>query len=102
MLIHLLVNVLLLGGSMVLFFAACGIANNCDELSSLENRILDSALFVPGSLHLVTLLLMLLSALDWLPIEDPLWFYLPVLVSAFYWLALITMDMRKNRYRQRT
>ena len=50
MLIHLLVNVLLLGGSMVLFFAACGIANNCDELSSLENRILDSALFVPGSL----------------------------------------------------
>ena len=64
-LIPLLVNLMMLFGSLVLFFAAAGIANNCDNLTKLEERILNSSLFVPGPLHLVALIANLQLALLW-------------------------------------
>lgn len=98
MLIPLLVNLVMLFGALVLFFAACGIANNCDNLSPLENKILNSSLFVPGPLHLVTLIAIALEALSLLQIHDPRWLYLPAAVSLAYWVILMTINARKNRY----
>ncbi|GGE44095.1 hypothetical protein GCM10007421_17870 [Halopseudomonas oceani] len=98
MLIPLLVNLVMLFGALVLFFAACGIANNCDNLSPLENKILDSSLFVPGPLHLVTLLVIGLEALSLLQIQNPRWLYLPAVVSIAYWITLMMINARKNRY----
>lgn len=98
MLIPLLVNLFMLFSCMVLFFAACGIANNCDNLTALENRVLNSSLFVPGSLHLVTLIAMALDALSLLHINDQRWLYLPAALTTLYWIALITINARKNRY----
>ncbi|WP_341708335.1 hypothetical protein [Halopseudomonas sp.] len=98
MLIPLLLNLILLFGALVLFFAACGIANNCDNLSPLEDKILNSSLFVPGPLHLVTLLVIALDALSMLQIQDPRWLYVPVTVSLAYWIILMTINARKNRY----
>lgn len=98
MLIPLLVNLFMLFGCMVLFFAACGIANNCDNLTALENRIINSSLFVPGPLHLVTLIAMALDVLSLLHINDVRWLYLPAGLTTLYWVALVTINARKNRY----
>ncbi|MEL0169850.1 MAG: hypothetical protein VW877_17155 [Pseudomonadaceae bacterium] len=98
MLIPLLLNLILLFGALVLFFAACGVANNCDNLSTLEDKILNSSLLVPGPLHLVTLLVIALDALSLLQIRDPRWLYLPVVVSLAYWISVMTINARKNRY----
>lgn len=98
MLIPLLVNLLMLFGSLVLFFAAAGIANNCDNLTKLEERILNSSLLIPGPLHLVTLIAMALGAMSLIRIDNPAWLYLPALVSVGYWVCLIVINARNNRY----
>ena len=97
-LIPLLVNLMMLFGSLVLFFAAAGIANNCDNLTKLEERILNSSLFVPGPLHLVALIAIARPAMGLIPIDDRAWLYLPALVSTGYWVCLIVINARKNRY----
>ena len=74
------------------------LCDNCDNLTALENRIINSSLFVPGPLHLLTLIAMALDVLSLLHINDVRWLYLPAGLTTLYWVALVTINARKNRY----